>query len=71
VRAQANEKLLAHIRRIYMASDGVMGAPRIWEELLYESIPCGQDRIARLMQVNGIQDLPQKKRWRKKLRKPA
>ena len=65
-RAQANEKLLTQIRRIHAASDGVMGAPRIWEELQYEGIPCGENRIARLMQANGIQGIPQKKRWQKK-----
>jgi putative transposase len=65
-RAQANEKLLTHIRKIHRASDGVMGAPRIWEELQYAGIPCGQNRVARLMQRQGIQGIPQKKRWRKK-----
>jgi len=29
-------------------------------------MPCGQNRIARLMQVNSIQGIPQKKRWRNK-----
>ena len=65
-RAQANEELLTHIRRIHRASDGVMGAPRIWEELQYAGIPCGKNRVARLMKRQGIQGIPQKKRWRKK-----
>ncbi len=65
-REQANTRLLADIRRIHADSDGVMGAPRIWEELQYEGMPWGQNRIARLMRVNGIQGIPQKKRWHKK-----
>jgi putative transposase len=43
-----------------------MGPPRIWEELSYAGIPCSKCRVAQLMLVNGIQDIPQKKRWRKK-----
>lgn len=65
-REQANTRLLMDIRRIHAGSDGVMGAPRIWEELQYAGIPCGLNRVAGLMQANDIQGIPQKKRWRKK-----
>ena len=65
-RAKANAHLLARIRGIHTESDGVMGAPRIWEELRYAGVVCGKNRIARLMRVNGIQGIPQKKRWRRK-----
>lgn len=65
-RTQANERLVKKIRRLHEESDGVMGSPRIWEELRYEGILCSINRVARLMRVNGIQGIPQKKRWRRK-----
>jgi len=65
-RVQANERLLKKIRRIHDESDGVMGSPRIWEELRYEGTLCSINRVARLMRVNRIQGIPQKKRWRRK-----
>ena len=66
LRARNNEQLLMHIRRHHAASDGVMGAPRIRDELFYEGIRCGKNRIARLMRIEGIKGIPQKKRWKKK-----
>lgn len=69
-RALANEQLLEHICRLHIESDGVMGAPRIWEELQYARIPCGKNRVARLMRINNLQGIPQRKRWRKKVSEP-
>jgi len=69
-RDRANEQLLGHIRSFHTDSDGVMGAPRIWEELQYAGIPCGKNRVARLMRINHLQGIPQKKRWRKKTCEP-
>jgi len=66
-RAKANQRLLDRIKTIHTESDGVMGAPRIWEELRYAGILCGKNRIARLMRTQGIQGIPQRRRWRKKL----
>lgn len=65
-RTQANERLVKKIRCLHEESDGVMGSPRIWEELCYEGTLCSINRVARLMRVNGIQGIPQKKRWRRK-----
>ena len=48
-RAKANEGLLVHIRRLHTDSDGVLGAPRIWEDLQYEGIAASLNRVARLM----------------------
>lgn len=62
----ANQKLFAHIKELHANSDGVLGAPRIWQELHYKGIPCGINRVARLMRANDLQGIPQKKRWRKK-----
>jgi len=69
-RAKANDVLLFHIRRLHSESDGVLGAPRIWEELQYARIPCGKNRVARLMRAHQLQGIPQKKRWRKKASEP-
>jgi len=38
----------------------------MWEELRYEGETCSLNRVARLMRVDGIQGVPQRKRWRKK-----
>ena len=37
-RGKANDQLLCHIRRLHADSDGVLGAPRVWEELQYAGI---------------------------------
>lgn len=64
-RARDNQRLLARIEDIHAESDGVMGSPRIWEELRYEGESCSKNRVARLMQRNGLQGIPQRKRRRK------
>jgi putative transposase len=66
LQAQANQRLLSRIKAIHRASDGVMGAPSMWEQLVYEGERCGRNRVERLMRVHAIQGLPQKKRWQKK-----
>ena len=65
-RAQVNQRLLARIRTLHEDSDGVLGSPRIWDDLRHEGEACSLNRVARLTQVNGIQGIPQKKRWGKK-----
>ena len=65
-RDKANDQLLCHSRRLHTDSDGVLGAPRVWEELQYAGIPCSKNRVARLMHINKHQGVPQKTRWRKK-----
>ena len=66
-RAQENGRLLEGIRKLHAASDGVMGAPRIWEELCYAGERCGKKRVARLMRVHGLAGIPQRRRWRSKV----
>lgn len=66
LRTKANQVLLKLIRSIHDESDGVMGAPRIWEELLYQGQCYAKNRIARLMRINDIQGIPQKRRWKKR-----
>jgi putative transposase len=65
-RALDNERLLEKIRALHVESDGVMGAPRICEELRYAGESCGEKRVARLMSRAGLKGIPQKKQWRSK-----
>ena len=53
-RLKENEALLEAIRRFYRASRGTYGSPRITEDLRDAGLRCGENRIARLMRVNGI-----------------
>ena len=40
---------------IHERSRETYGSPRVYEELKAQGISCGQNRVARLMQANGIQ----------------
>lgn len=53
-RRKENEALLEAIKRFYNASRGTYGSPRITEDLRDAGLRCGENRIARLMRVNGI-----------------
>jgi transposase InsO family protein len=53
-RQQANEKLLAAIRRAYTASRQTYGSPRIHAALKQQGWRVGRHRIARLMQRHGM-----------------
>lgn len=61
-----NDRLLQKIRQLHTESDGVMGAPRIRDELHYQGLRYGKNRIARLMRLHGLQGIPQKRQWRRK-----
>ena len=65
-RAKANAVLLERVREIHEASDGVRGAPKIFERLQREGYECGLNRVARLMSSNNLRGIPQKKQWKKK-----
>jgi len=65
-RAQENARLLARIHQLHADHDGVVGSPRIWEDLRYAGERCGRHRVARLMRRAGLQGVPQRRRWRKK-----
>ena len=58
-RAQENRRLLARIRALHREHDGVVGSPRIWEDLRYAGEQCGRHRVARLMRRAGLQGVPQ------------
>ena len=46
-RTQENTRLLASIRALHTDQDGVVGSPRMWEDLRYAGEQCGRHRVAR------------------------
>ena len=66
LRAQDNARLLEKIRQRHVESDGVMGAPRMHEELGYAGETASLNRVARLMSGAGLYGIPQKRLWRRK-----
>lgn len=65
-RARDNARLLEKIRRCHAESDGVIGAPRMHEDLSYEGETASLNRVARLMAEDGLFGVPQKRHWRHK-----
>lgn len=53
-RTQANRRLTDDIRRIHAEHKGRSGAPRITEQLRTEGQGVGKNRVARLMQAEGL-----------------
>ena len=65
-RAQENARLLTRIRQLHAYHDGVVGSPRIWEDLRCAGERCGRHRVARVMRRAGLHGAPQRRQWRKK-----
>ena len=65
-RAIDNARLLVRMRALHEGSDGVMGMPRMHEELGYEGETASPNRIARLMACEGLHGVPHRRAWRKK-----
>ena len=53
-RKRADHKLLDKIETIHEASKGTYGSPRVHAQLQIDGETCGENRVARLMQTNGI-----------------
>lgn len=60
-RSLFNAGLDEAIARIYWQHKGRYGAPRIWEELQAQGICCSENRVARRLQVMGLQAIQAKK----------
>ena len=60
-RERDNAHLLARIRDIHDDSGGIIGAPRMHEDLQDEGRRVSLNRVARIMAENGIQGWPRKK----------
>ena len=54
-RKMANQRLLAKIKTIHKDNLGAYGSPRITQALRRQGQRCGENRVARLMCLNGIQ----------------
>lgn len=54
-RTQENARLVRRMRALHAEHDGVLGSPRMWEELRYAGERCGRHRVARLMRRAGLQ----------------
>ena len=65
-RATDNQRLLTHIQELHAASDGVMGMPRMHEDLSYAGETVSRNRVARLMAKDGLFGVPQKRSWQRK-----
>lgn len=65
-RARENARLVRRMRELHTKHDGVLGSPRMWEELRYAGERCGRHRVARLMRRAELQGVPQRRRWRRK-----
>ena len=65
-RAHENERLLSRIREIHQASDGVIGMPRMHEQLIDEGERASPNRIARLMASASLFGVPQRRGWRRR-----
>lgn len=61
-RAEENERLVKQIRHFWNESVGTYGSPRIFLDLREVGVACGENRVAKLMRVNGICAVPQRKR---------
>lgn len=60
-RAQENATLLERMREIHDDSGGIIGAPRMHEDLQAEGRHVSVNRVARLMAANGLYGWPRKK----------
>jgi len=56
-RTQANQRLLMAIRGVYADSDRRYGAPMVHAELHAQGVPCGHNRVARLMRAADLRGI--------------
>ena len=64
-RAKANRTLGELIKQIHQQSRGVYGSPRVTRDLHAQAVPCGHNRVARIMRDKGLRGV-QKGRFRPK-----
>ncbi|MEY3018144.1 MAG: hypothetical protein RL336_1279 [Pseudomonadota bacterium] len=59
---QENKRLLAKIEDIHEDSRGIIGAPRMHEDLLDDGERVSLNRVARIMAASGLQGWPRRKK---------
>ena len=52
--AQENAALKHHIKQVHQASRGTYGSPRVYRQLQQQGVFVGENRVAKLMQSQGI-----------------
>mgnify|MGYP001819346886 FL=1 len=60
-RSRKNRALEAKIRVLHAASHGIYGAPKIHRDLIDNGVPCGKNRVARIMCEAGLRSRTKKK----------
>ena len=60
-RTRQDRKLLPKIRRIFAASTGVYGSPRVHAELVAEGVTAGRNKVARLMRLERLRGYPRRR----------
>lgn len=70
-RAQEDARLLRLIRALFVASQGVYGAPRVFLDLREAGETCSKHRVERLMRVNNLRALHGYRTRRWSVGKPA
>ncbi len=62
VSAKDNARLLRRITALHEARGGILGSPRITEDLHYQGNTCSKNRVARLMRSASLKGVPMKGR---------
>jgi putative transposase len=70
-RAKEDARLLRLIRKSFMASHGIYGAPRVFLDLREAGEMCSKHRVARLMRQNGLRALHGYRTRRVSINKPS
>lgn len=70
-RAKEDARLLRLIRRSFMASHGIYGAPRVFLDLREAGETCSRHRVARLMRQDGLRALHGYRTRRVSVSKPS
>ena len=60
-RSRENRALEDKIRVLHAASHGIYGAPKIHQDLVDDGVPCGKNRVARIMRKAGLRSRTRKK----------
>ena len=60
-RTRQDRELMPKIRRIFEASKGVYGSPRVHAELVAEGVMAGRNKVARLMRLERLRGCPRRR----------